>query len=177
MSSIPGWIVILQALLTPAIAIAVGVIGFLQWRTAHQKVVLDLFDRRMKVVNGVRDFQGLVFRGGVKQELADVARFHQVRHEAEFLFGSDVVNYLKGLHDTVIEMSTATAALDTLDDPQTRSEYVKASLAKLKKVVAMSSEFTALCAPYMRMDQKRVRTPTEWLQYRNDLRNSYADKP
>ena len=42
------WVQYLQALSTPAIALLAVVIGVIQWRTAHQRAVFDLFDRRMK---------------------------------------------------------------------------------------------------------------------------------
>jgi hypothetical protein len=48
MSNVPIWIQYLQALSTPAIALLAATIGVLQWRTAHQRAVLDLFDRRME---------------------------------------------------------------------------------------------------------------------------------
>jgi hypothetical protein len=32
----------------------VAVVAFLQWRTAHQKVVLDLFDRRIAMIDELR---------------------------------------------------------------------------------------------------------------------------
>jgi len=48
MPNVPTWIQYLQALSTPAIALLAVTIGVLQWRTAHQRAVLDLFDRRME---------------------------------------------------------------------------------------------------------------------------------
>jgi hypothetical protein len=39
----------LQALSTPAIAFFAFVLGVAQWRTAHQRAVLDLFARRMEM--------------------------------------------------------------------------------------------------------------------------------
>src|SRR5260370_19959215 len=50
----PLWIQYSQALAAPAIALLAIVIAILQWRTAHQKVVLDLFERRMKVYSEIR---------------------------------------------------------------------------------------------------------------------------
>jgi hypothetical protein len=49
MTGAPTWIYFLQILVTASIGVLAGVIGVMQWRTAHQKVALDLFDRRMVV--------------------------------------------------------------------------------------------------------------------------------
>jgi hypothetical protein len=46
-NSLPFWMLALQAFAVPVIALLAAVIGYVQWRTAQQKVVLDLFDRRM----------------------------------------------------------------------------------------------------------------------------------
>jgi hypothetical protein len=48
------WVQLLQALAVPAIAMLAAVIGFCQWRTAHMKVVIDLFARRMPLYSDCR---------------------------------------------------------------------------------------------------------------------------
>ena len=53
MANTPTWIIVLQALLTPTIAAVAGLVAFLQWRTAHQKVILDLFDRCLRKFKSV----------------------------------------------------------------------------------------------------------------------------
>jgi hypothetical protein len=39
--------------LTTAVSILVLLVAYSQWRTANQRVVLDLFDRRLKVFNEI----------------------------------------------------------------------------------------------------------------------------
>jgi hypothetical protein len=50
----PQWISYSQALAIPAIALLAIAVAVLQWRTSHQKIVLDLFERRMKVYPEIR---------------------------------------------------------------------------------------------------------------------------
>jgi hypothetical protein len=50
---LPTWYLILQLLFTLAIGVGGGAIAFAQWRTAQRKVVLDLFERRMKVFDAL----------------------------------------------------------------------------------------------------------------------------
>lgn len=58
-SELPPWVQYIQALGAPSVAVATllvtGYVAWRQWRTAHeqwriaqQRVVLDLFDRRMR---------------------------------------------------------------------------------------------------------------------------------
>jgi hypothetical protein len=54
-NSLPYWIQVLQALLTPAIAFLAVVIGVFQWRTTQQKVALDLFNRWLAKYTALRD--------------------------------------------------------------------------------------------------------------------------
>ena len=52
-SQLPMWVQYLQALSTPAIALLALVIGVAQWRTSHQRAVLDLFERRMAIFDAI----------------------------------------------------------------------------------------------------------------------------
>jgi hypothetical protein len=67
--------------------------AWLQWRVAHNKLRLDLFDRRYKICKATARF--------VRASLEEHARldhhlnaFNDETSHAEFLFGNDVVNYL-----------------------------------------------------------------------------------
>lgn len=175
MSAAPAWIQTLQALLTPVIAFAVGIIAYMQWKTAHEKVMLDLFERRLRVVERVREFQGLMEQKGLRQDMIDLVKFHQVRHDAQFLFGPEVVDYLRKLHETAIDMSSNAASAES-DDREERRESISNAMSKLKVIIRMSAELTDLCAPYLQMDQKRILTPMQWFRKRNHERLSYADE-
>ena len=97
MSAVPIWIQILQALLTPTIALAVGLIAFMQWRTSHQKVVLDLFDRRLAIYHTVRDaIDAISSQGTVRPE--SIQKFVKAYEAASFLFGKDVCDYIDRLY-------------------------------------------------------------------------------
>lgn len=86
---VPAWVQILSALLTPAIAITVGVIGWLQWRTNERKRKQDLFDRRYEFYKRALAIyeEGHSERAG-NYHAADWEYFYS---EAEFLFGDKIV--------------------------------------------------------------------------------------
>src|SRR5262249_12643311 len=94
MNAIPLWVQYLQALSTPALAIMAVLIGVMQWRTAHQRAVLDLFDRRMKVYGDLVAVTAEIVREG-RAELQSLLSYSRSEAEARFLFGSEVSNYLE----------------------------------------------------------------------------------
>src|SRR5215207_849422 len=77
MAGTPVWVALLGILAT---FIAV-MIAFFQWRTAHQKVVLDLFERRMKEANAA--VQPIVGEAAVSN--ASIRAIHEVRADARFV--------------------------------------------------------------------------------------------
>jgi hypothetical protein len=88
-SQLPVTIQYLQALATPALALLAIVIAFGQSRTAHQRAVLDLFDRRMAKYEAIRQIVSQVVReGSVRNE--DAMAFLRATNDVEFLFRSEV---------------------------------------------------------------------------------------
>lgn len=171
MNEVPAWIQVLQALLTPAIALGVGIIAFLQWRTAHQKVMLDLFDRRLEVYRQVWEAVGSVVRSGRGDGKSEMA-IMQAADKAMFLFGTDVSDYLKDLSETLRKLEWANRQID--DEPSPIAFGRRSEL--FRKVVGFYEDGAQVFHPYMRMDQKRVRTPAEWFADRNRIRLSHADE-
>ncbi|QEE47478.1 hypothetical protein FVA81_23995 [Rhizobium sp. WL3] len=164
----------MNAWATTIISGLVFVVAFMQWRTAHQKVVLDLFDRRLGVYKqleqGIMEFS--ITRGANPHSLSKV---RDAFLEAKFLFGSDVFSKI---HQLVVQMeSWERIALEV-----TMYEKSKADEMQLRQaaILSFADEFRAsmpkLFERYMRMDQKLVRTPWQWLDDRNQMRLSYADE-
>lgn len=93
MNDLPYWIQVTSALLTPTVAIAAGVIGWLQWRTNETKRKQDLFDRRFDVFKRAASGYSELW-----SEMSGTTSSHEWRYfciEAGFLFGPDIVQHLK----------------------------------------------------------------------------------
>jgi hypothetical protein len=103
LAPLPGWIVILSALLTPAIALAVGWISYAQYRINRNKLRLDLWERRYAIFTATMTFVDRIVAEG---DGRDEGRrdFDLGTHGKEFLFGKDVVNYLKLLRDKSVDL-------------------------------------------------------------------------
>lgn len=144
---------IANACLTSIIALAVAVVAYLQWRTAHNKIVLDLFDRRMRIYEQSVDLFKEVMREGVTIDPPKVIRFHHVRDEAAFLFGEDVVQLLKDWHEALIDMMSSGQMIKQGDSPD-HSDHVKKAYTAHKKALSIWGQFPGLCQQYMKMDQR-----------------------
>ncbi|WP_162350166.1 hypothetical protein [Pseudoxanthomonas gei] len=75
-----------KALLTPLIAIVATYVAWQQWKTNQQKLVLDRYDRRLKVYEEVRKILSIIVRDA-KASYEDLLAFRTSVSEADFLFG------------------------------------------------------------------------------------------
>jgi len=158
---LPGWLQVLTALLTPAIAIAVGIIGYLQWRTAHLRVVLDLFDRRRNLFYAIVEaVNPIVAHAHVGREDSDRS-FTIASRDARFLFGDDVNDYLEGLRQNLLQMRLSETMIEAHDAAR---DWVRLNHDQMLRVLNFYDTFPALCDPYLRLDQKRVRPPVQWIK-------------
>ncbi|TKT45687.1 ABC transporter ATP-binding protein [Rhizobium sp. LC145] len=161
----------LAALLTPTIAVAAAVIGYLQWRTAHQRVMLDLFDRRMTVYEKLRRSMSLINTSGKVSDESNRLLL-EAEGEAAFVFGQDIQEYLRELWVICVQAGTLAP-----DNGYQGDEQSARRLKLLRTVSDFYNKGPDRFAPYMRMDQKRLQTPIEYLLERNKIRKSYGDHP
>jgi hypothetical protein len=149
----PFLVQISQALATPAIALLAIVIAVLQWRTAHQKAVLDLFERRMKVCSEVRAVIASIVSSG---KLPNEKYFEFVRaiDGAKFLFGSKVTRYLEELNSSLAFFQEADEMCGQLQG-QAKGEAIKTRRRYLDEIQAFYKKFDALVEPYLGMRQRR----------------------
>lgn len=98
---IPYWLSVMQALATPAIALLAAVIGAMQWRTARQKLVLDLFEKRFQVFLDVRRIVSHSVQLG---KLDDYGQMNEVIARGRFLFGDDINDSLKEMHALIVKL-------------------------------------------------------------------------
>ena len=87
------WVESLSALLVPLIACMTLLIAYRQWRTAQNKLKLDLFDKRLAVYEGVTSFVARILISG-KVSDDELGRFLSITKNAKWLFSDEVANYL-----------------------------------------------------------------------------------
>ncbi|MGB8277178.1 MAG: hypothetical protein WCF20_04470 [Methylovirgula sp.] len=136
---------VLQFLAVQTVALLVAVISFLQWRTAHQRAVLDLFERRMNVYDSIREVIDEIVRGGDVTNV-HIGKFDRAIDKVPFLFRNEVKSYLDDLRKTMVSRH----ALDHKEDESS----LDARDQHFAKIGRFYDEFGVLLLPYVRMHQK-----------------------
>lgn len=160
-SQLPFWLQVLSASLTPAVAVTVGIVAYLQWRTAHQKVVLDLFDRRLRTFYAAIDAVNRIIEANKLLESDLRKDFLLAARDSLFLFGDEVNDYVEDTRVALRDVAVAENGLATGDGDA--DKWARERKDKMSKVTEFLLVYPKLCEPYLKLDQKRVRTPLRWL--------------
>jgi hypothetical protein len=130
-----------------------ALIAYFQWRTAHQRVVLDLFDRRVAIVNEIEAAAKEILNAvaGAQME-KPFWSFVAAESKARFLFGADVINKLADLRADL----AAAMSFSGIDPGSPNFEALTDRKYKALQSLAgfLQNESAALFAPYIRLDQK-----------------------
>ncbi|MEQ1816116.1 MAG: hypothetical protein ABL861_06545 [Nitrosomonas sp.] len=86
-----------QALLTPLIAVVATYIAYQQWQTNKQKLMLERYDRRLKVYEEVCKILSIIIRDA-NASYDDLLRFRTAVSEADFLFGREIPEYIDEIY-------------------------------------------------------------------------------
>jgi hypothetical protein len=90
----PSWATVLSALLTPTIAVVVAYVAWRQWRTAHEKLQLDLFDRRLAIHGAARGLIATITSSG-KVRNEELFKFRSGIQQARWLLNEDIAQYFE----------------------------------------------------------------------------------
>ncbi len=91
-----------KTLLTPIIAVVATYIAYQQWKTNKQKLGLDLYDRRLKVYEEVRQILSIIRAGKASYE--ELSRFYRAVSEADFLFKSEITDYINEIYERGVNL-------------------------------------------------------------------------
>jgi hypothetical protein len=92
----------LQALLVPAIAFFAVYIAYRQWLTAHERVKLDLFDRRLAAYQRLKDAIAPVTGSGKVSNL-DTDHFAHAMYDMRFLFDKDMETFVSEIYHAMLD--------------------------------------------------------------------------
>jgi hypothetical protein len=141
-----GWLV-------PAIGAFAALIAYLQWVTAHQKIVLELFDKRLAAFQEIQAALLPIMRNGAATQ-EDFFAFARAVERCRFLFGDDVHEYLAELRKKMSFMSVYTdQTIDQRTEPD-RSRLIDKKYDYLNDLAGFENHGAPLFAPYMKLDQK-----------------------
>lgn len=134
-------------------AIFVALVAFLQWRTAQQKSVLDLFERRRAIYDIVRKAVSRMTGSSAGFDQEREIEFREVVEQAYFFFGDDVEEYLKQMLSDIMDVRNADAESPATTDPETKSKIGKKRREAIDRIEQFHTTGRALFAKYMRFSQ------------------------
>ena len=93
MTCVPHWVTYISALLVPVIALLTLLIAYRQWRTAQNKMKLDLFEKRLAIYNAATAFIRNVMTSGnaTDEQLRNLILGTK---EAKWLLSAEIAKYL-----------------------------------------------------------------------------------
>lgn|SRR5262245_41454 len=128
-------------------------VNYAQWRTANQKVVVDRYDRRLKVYSQIEAAISDVMRDGEVYPKTFHA-FAVGRADAMFLFDDDVKQYLQALYESFVWMTTYTN--EVIDQSGKREVMIDTKYKHFTKITDFFKEAPELFEPYIRLTQKNT---------------------
>jgi len=147
---------------TVAVIAGLGLlIAYFQWRTAHQRIVLDLFDRRLRVFETAAEACGSIISSG-KASMEALRKLHQAKSNARFLFRDDVNSYLKDrIADCAFLLSHDDEVINSREG-DARDKLIDRKYSALTKISEYQNEAPPIFAPYMRLHQKMQNPWLPW---------------
>jgi uncharacterized ubiquitin-like protein YukD len=104
MSTIEQILRMLSYVATPIIAVAAVRIAWEQTKLNRQKLVLDRYDRRLRIYEEIKRLLSIVTRDA-NIGMEDLLKFRVATSEADFLFGSDVTTYIDQLYKHAVDLA------------------------------------------------------------------------
>ena len=102
---------VLQALSVLVIGGIGAYIAWRQWRTAHDKVKLDLFDRRLAAYQRLRDAVAPIAASG-KVTLEDADQFARAMYDMRFLFDKETETCVDEIYRAMLDKHTIDTQLE-----------------------------------------------------------------
>jgi hypothetical protein len=140
---------------TLVLGVSVAIVAWLQWWVGHNKLRLDLFDRRYQVYDATRKFLATIIREG-KFSQSELFEFDAGTSNAEFLFQADVVAHLAEIRKRALHLRTAQTLLAPLPVGDERSRCAQAEHDDLlwltDQIIAITKTFT----PYLGFPNVRL---------------------
>jgi len=138
-----------QPIATLVVGLGVILFAFLQWKTAHDKLRLELFDRRYKAYKALMTFLGRALMGSSASfSDSDLVEFYRDMDGYEFLFGSDISDYYKQVRTRALDMRLQ----HTLWQRQQGDERTRMIEAEHQQRIWLSEQLTRAAevfAPYL----------------------------
>lgn len=113
-----------SALLTPVIAFLAAYIAWRQWKTAQNRLKLDLFERRFSVYDATKGLIASIMQTG-KATDENMFKFLAATKEAKWLFDDQIASYLdEKVWEKTVDLQTLNSELEGLPKGPDRTENI-----------------------------------------------------
>jgi hypothetical protein len=122
-----------QVVTTLLLGLIAAYIAWQQWHSSHDRLVLDLFDRRFQVFHELTRAILEAFHkpnAGVN----DLAKFDAASEKARFLFGPEVLEYLNSIRTHLINIIAKGRAFAEMPDGEARTRAENEIVAALNQM-------------------------------------------
>ena len=137
-----------QPLATFFVGVVLAIIAFLQFKVAHDKLRLELFDRRYKVYAATKKFLVDIMKYA-RFEHSNLFEFYAGTADAEFLFDKDILDYLKQIGDRAIDMDVLQKKFQPLPVGDERSDLVHKEHIEFVWLTHQITDMSKVFAPYL----------------------------
>lgn len=149
-----SWLSIAQGCVPIAIAAMVAWVGWRQLQAARAKLKLDLFEKRLAIFNATWEQVGRSAQNK-PYEYRELGLWFNKIHEASFLFGPDIVEYLNEIREKAIEEQILWAKVQPLH-PEPATDEQKAEHKALNDwFLAEAKHIQHKFAPYLSFHEWR----------------------
>ena len=141
---VPQWFQYLQGTALITLPLVAAYIAYRQWRTAHSKVRLDLFEKRWEVYRVVQNFCSNILDNKPFPE--GVSSLDTALSRAGFLFDREIIVLLGNVFERAVEIESLKKQLDlpplieSLDSKKERRQKMVGELDDIRKRLAKDFE-------------------------------------
>lgn len=140
--------------LTIWISIIISIVTYQQYRLAHSKLKLDLYEKRFSVFQGVREFLSIVL-AKADFEMNEFYAFRAKTAEADFLFDGRVVKLIKQVDKEALDFHTKKAILEGVPVGEARTRMVEDEISALKQLTDRITELKEVFRDYFQFSKLR----------------------
>jgi hypothetical protein len=142
MNVLPTWVLYTQALALPGLALVGALIAFFQFRTVHNKLRLDLLERRLELYQTLVLLLGKALTHGTAAGDKEVQNLYRLMPTVGFLFDDSVLKFTEEIAEAEMKRRWAEKRLESsksnrdknADDSQQAFDQMRELSKKLKPV-------------------------------------------
>jgi hypothetical protein len=122
------------------------------WQTSNEKIVLELFERRLAIYEQIRGVVGEITRSGTAPD--DILfRYGTATDRAPYYFGQEIQDYLEAIRNHMIDLELSNSMLKNPTVPD-RATWAERRKNHFLGVTDFYKETPALFKPYIQAHQR-----------------------